>query len=251
MNRLTRIKNLAVQRLNPSVISSMEKGGQKLYYISGTTVMDMLTAAFDSLWSVQYSQPWINKFEPLKNGYEPDPVVTVKATLTIPIFDEETKTVVTVTREGFGTAVMKKKFEEMVLKTASTDALKKAAYSFGIGGELFRNQAEQNFFYYLTSDWTPELQTVYSNEWALVRSIAEQYGFNNNIIGALVQRFTEGECAMITPKNIVDFTAWLDSRFRKEVATTPTTQTLALPEDQFAGQTVASAASEAPLELKL
>lgn len=224
MNRMTRIKNLITQRLDPSVIQQMEKGGQKLSFISGTTVMDMLTAAFDSTWSVQYSQPWIHKFDPLKNSYEPDPVITVKATLSVPMMDQETNQSIIVMREGFGTATMKKKFEEMVLKTASTDALKKAAYSFGIGGELFRNQAEQNFFYYLASAWTQDLQAVYSSEWNVIRSISEQYNFSDGVIKALVQRFTKGECTMITPINITEFATWLDKAFRKEIAAPTTVQ---------------------------
>lgn len=205
MLKSQKISALVKKPLDRSVVQQLEKAGSVLDYVSGQTIMDILTQAFGPTWSVQYPEHWVDKFDSIetkKGTYTPAYVITVKAVITVPMLDPETNQQITVVREGFGTAVMKSKFEEMVLKTAQTDALKKAAYSFGIAGELFRNAAEQAWYVNLTAPWNAETLIAYQKEWDFIRNYITKNQLTKNQLSQMVCRMTNGEETELTPDNI-------------------------------------------------
>jgi hypothetical protein len=208
MLKIDKINKVAKAPLDRSIVQQLEKAGEVLDYVSGTTITDMLTMAFGPTWSVQYPEHWIESYpqiETKKGPYKAPAVVIVKAVLSVPMFDPELNKEIIVTREGFGTATMKWKFEEMVLKTAQTDALKKAAYSFGLAGELARKPAEQAWFINKTAPWNSENLAAFANEWEIVRQYMKANNLTKVQLSYLISRMTNGEETDLTPQNIQQF----------------------------------------------
>ena len=215
MLKADKINNIARTPLDRSMVQTLEKAGERLDYVSGTTIMDMLTMAFGPTWSVSYPEHWIEHYPPImtknKGEYQPPAVVIAKAVLSVPMFDPELNAPITVVREGFGTATMKYKFEEMVLKTAQTDALKKAAYSFGLAGELFRNPAEQAWYINKTSAWNEDTLALYAQEWDIIRNYMASNKLSKAQLSSMVNRMTNGDDTEITPKNIREFVKYIQT----------------------------------------
>ncbi len=212
MLKADRINAIARAPLDRNIVKTLEKAGERLDYVSGTIIMDMLTMAFGPTWSVQYPEHWIEQYGTIdtkKGAYTPPYVVIAKAVLSVPMMDPETKQPITVIREGFGTATMKYKFEEMVLKTAQTDALKKAAYSFGLAAELSRKPAEQAWFLNKISPWSTDKLAAYSKEWDIIRNYMKQNNITQTQISHLMLKFSNGEESEITPNNIIPFVDYL------------------------------------------
>ena len=206
MSKVSKITRITRQKLPREIVHQVKKGGATLDYVSGETVLDLMTLAFGPTFSISYGMPWIDHFDPVKNSkgevYTPTYVVTVKATITVPMIDPETKQPINVVREGFGTALMKQKFEEMVLKTAQTDAFKKAAYSFGIAGELFRKNGEQPWFERITATWNEHTMNAYAAEWNIIKQFMQQKHVDSTYINALATQVTKGDDCEVTPGNI-------------------------------------------------
>lgn len=207
MTKNEKISEVAKRPLDRRLISKLEKAGTVLDYISGIVVNDMLNEAFGNTWSVEFSKPEVKTYSIIKgrNGkpdYQPQEIVEVKCTLTVPMKDKETGEVVNVKREAFGTAAMKNKFEEMVLKSAQTDSFKKAAYYFGIAGELFRSEAEQDYF--LENNlgvWTRNAMQKYANEWSYIRKYMTEHNFGKDF-NKCAEVAYDSAGYLLTPQNI-------------------------------------------------
>ena len=189
-------------------------------YVSGTTIIDILNKVFDHSWSVEYSDPIIEPFTKGDNA-----VVTIKAKLSVRMIDPETGEPITVVREGYGSDTLNARNPngaEMLTKSASTDALKRAAYTFGIAGELKRkhNPVSINYFNSLNSDWDDYAYMMYSKEWAIINDVMATYRMNYNIIRAIMKHYSGGKEFNITPDNIKDFVKYLKGLYPGSSATT-------------------------------
>ena len=142
------------------VIQQRDAGkGQKLDYISGATVIDILNTTFGYLgWNFEIIKQWKEESIPFFNKYNKDkskevthngvkgawenqaPVAWVHGRLTIKLIDDSTGQIQEVVKEAFGSKsiIGKQSEQEHIFKAAQTDALKKAASLLGIGAQLYR-----------------------------------------------------------------------------------------------------------------
>lgn len=196
------------------VIQQRDAGrGQKLDYISGSTVIDMLNTTFGMLgWSAEYPQFWVTESVPFFNKYskskektthngvegaweEQGPVAWAKCRLTV-LVEKEDGTLHQVVKEAFGSKsiIGKQSEQEHIYKSAQTDALKKAASLLGIGAELYREEEEQTYFEQISKPiiWTEEKQKN-SEDWTILQGIAEENGWALDDIDYYVNELTDGE----------------------------------------------------------
>lgn len=223
MDKLGNINEIASTPLWPGLAQKLPGKGERLY-LSATTVMDMLNIAFGHSWSVEFSQPWV---EPFSGS---TPVVTIKATLKVRTVDPETKEPITIVREGIGSESLKggPNGPENLTKVASTDALKRAAYTFGIVAELARskNPVAVQYFDYLNSEWKPEIQTVYQKELAEINELSQKYGISDVMLNALVYMATDGQDKKLHPSNIKAVLAFIKEKLNVVKDNTEDTNTV-------------------------
>lgn len=204
--RVQKLDNVISTPLDRRVVEQLSKGGRSFDYISGPAMYVLLQQAFGPFFSIEYSEPRYMRYDKARpNDQDPAPVVEVKCTITVPFYDEETKQTIMVKREGFGTATMKAHFEEMVLKTAQTDAMKKAAYSFGLALELSAQKSQNEAEWYQENvfhAWTRTNSQKYQKELGFVQAAMQKLGLQDmNAFAAMVLGDAE---AKLTPDNIRD-----------------------------------------------
>ena len=227
LTRTEKLNNVVTKKLDQRLIGDLpgkkDREGNPIKYISGEAMLVLLREAFGPYFSVEYSEPRIVRYDKVnymdkkdENGnwdnsgklhphvYTPQQVVEVKCTLTVPIKDEETGQVIMVKREGFGSASMKKSFEEMILKTAQTDALKKAAYSFGFALELFMKTGGEKDWAdaELYGLWTQTAMQEHQNELAFVQNVKQKFGWNN--VDEFAAKAFGDPTTRLTPTNITE-----------------------------------------------
>lgn len=230
MDKLGNINEIASTPLWPGLAQKLPGKGERLY-LSATTVMDMLNTAFGHSWSVEFSQPWV---EPFSGS---TPVVTIKATLKVRTIDPETKEPITIVREGIGSESLKggPNGPENLTKVASTDALKRAAYTFGIVAELARgkNPAAVEYFGYLNSEWKPEILTVYQKELTELNDIRSRYNIDDTLMNALVYMATDKTEKKLRPENIKSVLEFIKEKLGVQ---SQNTQTVPQPQEQIGEQ---------------
>lgn len=211
--RAEKLNKIISEPIDGRIIGQLEKGwGDPIDYISGTSMLVLLREAFGPYYSLEFSEPKRVLYRPTaskKNDtYEPAEVVEVKCTITVPIKDPETGTTIFVKREGFGSAAMKERFEETVLKSAQTDAMKKAAYSFGLALELATHgnkdsKIKEAAWYneIVFGNWTQEGMQKYKNEWNIIIEYMRKNNLGNDY-NRVIRNFTGNPDAKITGGNI-------------------------------------------------
>lgn len=206
MNRIQSLEKVISKPLDRRIVEQLSKGGRSFDYVSGPTMYTLLTQAFGPFYSVEFSEPRVTKYEKVRpNDPDPAAVVEVKCTITVPFYDEETQSKVIVKREGFGTATMKSHFEEMVLKTAQTDALKKAAYSFGIALELSAQKTQGEKDWYAENVfgmWTQSATQKHVQELSAAKAAMQKYGIANP--DQFAQAIMKDPNARMTPNTITE-----------------------------------------------
>lgn len=208
-----KLNSIISEPMDLRIVSKLEKGwGDPIDYISGTSMLVLLKEAFGPYYSMEFSEPRIVQYRKTpskKNGeYIPSEVVEVKCTLTVPMKDPETGETVIVKREGFGSAVMKERFEEMVLKTAQTDAMKKAAYSFGLALELATHGKSENnkkeaswYNEAVFGMWSQEGMQKYTKEWNIIVAYMKKHNIGNDY-NVVAKHFLNDYNAKLTSCNI-------------------------------------------------
>lgn len=197
------IEDLINRQLPPQLIMKKPMGGNKqaLSYISGSTVTDMLNAAFGVFgWSSEILEQWMEPGIPFLNKYKNDtlepqnPVAFVKIRLTVKLVDDNGN-IIECHKDSFGSkAVIGKQSEqESTYKAAQTDALKKAASLFGIGLQLYRKEEEQQHFNELNikPTWTPENIEAYKESYEYIKAIID--ADNEEYVNQCVAFLTNGE----------------------------------------------------------
>ena len=183
LNRVQSLNEVISKPLDRRAVEQLSKGGRSFDYISGPAMYVLLTKAFGPFFSIEYSEPRYTKYDKARpNDMDPAPVVEVKCTITVPLYDEESKQTIMVKREGFGTATMKPHFEEMVLKTAQTDAMKKAAYSFGIALELSAQKNQNEAEWYAENvfgKWTNTSMQAHRDDLVYVKGELAKHGLKS------------------------------------------------------------------------
>ena len=206
--------------LDRRAVEQLSKGGRSFDYISGPAMYVLLEKAFGPFFSIEYGEPRYTRYDKARpNDQDPAPVVEVKCTITVPMYDPETKQTILVKREGFGTATMKPHFEEMVLKTAQTDAMKKAAYSFGIALELSAQKNQNEAEWYAENvfgTWTNTSMQAHRDDLVYVKGELQKHGLKS--MDAFATMVLGDPDAKLTPGNIKDVIRSYQQKERKEAA---------------------------------
>lgn len=210
-----KVKERISARLPQQIIQQRDAGkGQRLSYISGSTVIDILNTTFGHLgWDfvivnqwMQESTPWVNKY----NGNaveEQNPVAFVHGRLTVRTVDESGN-FISVVKESFGSksVIGKQNEQESTFKSAQTDALKKCASLLGIGAELYRKAEEQEYYESLTTEptWNDDMIKKYSAQYNYIVELIE--AGNGDYIDQCVAYLSgrEGATWDYIPESIID-----------------------------------------------
>lgn len=206
MESIKKLRTVRDFPFNDGVIKTLPKKGSPKY-VSGHVILDILNNVFGDNYSIEYDSP---RTEMLNNQV----VTSVKCRITANFRDEEGNPV-TVVREGFGSDILKQGKSDTpgsgnegnTLKSASTDALKKAAYSFGIINQFLRDPSEYNYYQSLVSDkqeWTQEAYNAYAKEWNIITAICKKLNINQMILSSIVYKETNGQDKNIRPSNITN-----------------------------------------------
>lgn len=205
--------------LDPRIVLKLDQGKNrpKLDYISGSDMEVLLTQAFGPFFNIKYSDPVLRKFSPCKRKYKdwntkqdviedyfPKEVVEVKCTLEIPMVNPATGHEHMIVREGFGSAEFDATKEDMCTKSASTDALKKAAYSLGFALELsvgkvkgkatdeaVKAAANEKAWFnevWFGTAWGPTTMAQYSKELDTIKQLCAAANIPTNESGKLAQK---------------------------------------------------------------
>lgn len=215
------------RKLPAELIKERDGGGKKkLSYISGSTVIDILNDAFGYAWSWETKSQWKEESTPYFNSYsksnekvefngkmgaweEQLPVAHVHGVLTV--YLETEKGIVEVRKEGYGSKAVlgKQSDQDSIFKAAGTDALKKAASLFGVGLELYRDEAEENYFNEINYEdpWTDEMKEVYAEYLDYLDAYRKEYKVGEEAFATFVSGVT-GQY-MITPDNIESVVSYI------------------------------------------
>lgn len=241
MNISKKVKEIITAPIPESLILEREGGGgKKLSYISGSTVTDILNAAFGYTWSWETKKEWVQESIPFFNIYtkaaEKDkvtnpvtgkkgtwenqgPVAHVLGTLTVWLKDDNGN-IFPIKKDGYGSKSIlgKQNDQESIFKAAGTDALKKAASLLGIGLELYRNENEQYYFDELNYEdpWTDEIMEQYKKELEFLSNYRKEYEVTDEELSQLVLDVT-GTTYDIIPDNIVEVVDYIKSALEEQV----------------------------------
>jgi hypothetical protein len=203
-------------------------------YVSGYPVIDKLNATFGMAgWSWEIIDKWVEKSEDkitkvkwennkkieLKKEdwiIEPQlPAVHIIGKLTV-YFERPDGSIFSVVRMAPGAQTINggQSEQENAFKGAHTDAIKKAATTFGIGLELYRNDKEQAYFEDINYEdpWTEEASEQFKEEIAFIKSFKASYELTSDDMDGYINTFSNGNCPnmdYLMPDNISDFVNYL------------------------------------------
>ena len=219
---LKKLKEVATRAI-PNELKQTRKGGfgNDLTYISGTTCIDMLNEAFDYLWDWEDIDHWMTESVPAYNNKsqksEPQsPVAHVKGCLTVYFKDDEGQ-LIPIHKTGIGDQSVhgKQSEQENIWKSASTDAMKKAATKLGLGLELARKEDEQAYFEAQNFDnpWDDLTVNAHREELDYVNNYIVRNKLKGNEIDELVGNCFNNSLTSfddITPDVLPSFVNWLE-----------------------------------------
>lgn len=184
-------------------------------YVAGQVIIDKLNNTFGVAgWSWDIVREWISQSVDFKEQSQ-NPTAMVIGKLTV-YFERPDGSLHVVTRMAPGSQQVKggQSVQEDVFKGAHTDALKKAATTFGIALELYRNEKEQEYFEDINKepDWTEELKEEYKEDLEYIEEYIKDMSIQEQ--EDLIEDFTNGERFLpsdLRPEEIKPFVEFLDS----------------------------------------
>lgn len=199
-----KIKSVLEEPVPQQLIQTRKAAGTELQYVSGNFVIDCLNRAFGYLWSWSIDKTWVQQSEPKKfkdraTGKETTtpqvPVAHVIGTLTVFVKSDNGE-LIKISKAGAGSKsiIGGASEQESIFKSASTDALKKAASLFGIGAQLYRDTKEQEFFEHSLSvaNWDEQTKEYYAADITWLNSCKKENNFSNDQIDAIVSKWSRG-----------------------------------------------------------
>lgn len=234
-----RIKDIINRPLPPEIIQERAAGkGSTLSYVSGAFVVDTLNLAFgEAGWEWNETDHWIQQSQPKFNQYAKEPaeklitiggkqgimedqapVCHVCGKLTVRYVADNGE-VITKQSTGFGSKsiVGGQSDQEHIFKSASTDAMKKAASHLGIAGELYRKEEEQKYYDVLSfsARWSDDDKAKFGPHIDYIASIMSYYGFSNTTFAPYVQAYDSSLAGLsdINADNIEAFNDYLQKTF--------------------------------------
>jgi len=215
------------------LIQTRQISGTKLDYVSGNFVIDTLNRAFGYTWSWSIDKEWIQPSEPKKykdknTGQEtvtPQvPVAHVIGTLTVFLRDENGN-VVQVSKSGAGSKsiIGGSSEQESIFKSASTDALKKAASLLGIAAQLYREPREQEYFDTMlaSSSWDEETKEIFKEDIDWLEKCKKDNGFDDDYMDTIVASWSSNRFRTVSslpPYKFSSFVTYLQEAQRSAAA---------------------------------
>ena len=158
------------------------KGGGS--YIKAETVIDVMNDVFGPLgWSHTIQKEWVEDRVPNVN---PDgtttyfkPVAHVHINVVVKAYNKETKKIEDVaSHDGLGAQEINGGIIADMYKGAESDAIKRACRNFGVGLQLWRDQAGAQLFSTIATAalWDKEAEKRYEKELSFLSEASKQYG---------------------------------------------------------------------------
>lgn len=198
------LTRLISKPLDRRIVTQLSKGGRTFDFIEGFAIYPLLREAFGDNYSIRLSEPVTKKYATIdtkKGPYTPPEVTEVKCTLIVHKPDGQD-----IVREAFGAATMNANGEENVAKSAQTDAIKKAAMSFGIGLELSAQKEPRFVEWYqenIFGKWTKAAMARCKDFLAVTNSYMEKLGLAKNLDSLnTLGHYAFGKPTKVTPGNI-------------------------------------------------
>lgn len=212
-------KELISEKLPKKIIQD-KPGKGDLKYISGYTVVDILNKLCNYNWDWIIEKEWLEEGVPFYNKYdnkteEQGPVAHVRGTLVMHFVDDNGNDV-TIKKSAYGAKpiIGKQDAQKDIFKSASTDALKKAASYLGVAGQLYREKSEQEYFEDINYEdpWDDETLLAHKEEFDYLKSLIADKTLTAEELAEEVRSFTDGELSDyndLLPEELTDFVAEL------------------------------------------
>ena len=209
------------------LIKYRDKGGRRYSYVELPTVTEILNKLFGNLWSWNILENNIHDtgIADQKNGITKR-YVQIKGRLTVPMQDpNDPKKFIWIEREANGVHALlggDMEIRAAAFKSASSDALKKAASSLGVARNVYMSDELLMHLESLEADeeldvWTEETIAEMKDEYDAMIAFAKEHSDLNYYKKTFcdeTQNYTE--YMQITPSNIKAFLSWakeFDKRF--------------------------------------
>ena len=226
---------IIAQGVPQELIKYREKGGRRYSYVELPVVTDILNRLFGNLWSWHILENKVldSGIADPKNGITKR-YVQVKGLLRVPMQDPNHKDqFIWVEREANGTHALlgaDMEIRASAFKSASSDALKKAASSLGIARNVYMSDELLMTLDNLNADderdeWTPEAQAEFQNEIQQMVAFKQNRPDHEYFIKTFCDETNNYTVYMqITPSNIKAFLSWFktnEARFSTEPQPAP------------------------------
>lgn len=228
------IKEQLTAKIPQELILQRQGGGkQMLSYLSGATVTTMLNRAFGWDWDWEVQDVWIQQSTDKFNQYAQTkdasyngkpgawefqlPVCHCKGILTVRYIDENGKEKV-IRKSGLGSKSINggQTDQEHIFKSASTDALKKAASLLGIGLELYYKEEEALYFAQLELEdmWTDKDREEHKENFDYILNLLKDNGLTEESLQPYVMEWSNNELFafyQIGPDKLDSFVKYLQA----------------------------------------
>ena len=227
--------DIIAQGIPDALIKYREKGGRRYSYVELPVITDSLNKLFGNLWSWNILENCIHDsgITDQKNGTTKK-YVQVRGCLTVPMQDPHNPDkFIWVQREANGAHALlggDMEIRSSAFKSASSDALKKAASSLGIARNVYMSDellmTLDNFNTEEEQDvWTEQTKAEYQKEFDEMVAFAQAHtdlNYYKKIFCDETNNYTE--YMQITPSNIRAFLAWVKEYDARIAAKVPVTE---------------------------
>lgn len=199
------IREVLEEEIPKQLIQTRRVANTDLSYVSGNFVIDILNRAFGYAWSWSIDHYWVQQSEDKKykdrnTGQETvtpqPPVAHVIGTLTV-FMKDDNGDIVQISKSGAGSKsiIGGSSEQESVFKSASTDALKKAASLLGVAAQLYRDNREQEYFEQTIAEmpWEPEEQESLQEQVTWLDNCKKENGFDDTYLDSIVASWSSGK----------------------------------------------------------
>lgn len=230
INIASNIKTVLEEKIPKGIIRERQIGKTTLSYVSGAYIIDQLNKAFDYAWDWTINEHWIQDSIPKSvkdyntgktTVQDQPPVCHVIGTLTVYFQTEEGK-IISISKMAAGskTVIGGASEQESSLKSASTDALKKAASLFGIAAQLYRSSEEQKHFLKDQQQqpqeeetlWTEEVKQQLQSDFEYLEYCKNAYAMSDKELDDTVNDWSQGKLSglgVMTPDEFKQFITFL------------------------------------------
>lgn len=220
------VRAVLEETIPKQLIQTRRVANVDLAYVSGNFVIDALNRAFNYCWSWSIDHYWIQpsqdkKYKDRNTGQETvtsqPPVAHVIGTLTVFLQNKNGETV-KISKSGAGSksVIGGSSEQESIFKSASTDAIKKAASLLGIGAQLYRDNREQEYFEQtlVSAPWDSETEEMLKSDINWLELCKKENNFSDDYVNSIVSGWSNGKFRTVSSLPPYKFTEFV--RYLKE-----------------------------------